>query len=58
MSVVSINGKTYYGNSITIKKDGTVIIDGQNATPENKKIINITVEGDIESIDADYCNKI
>ena len=56
-SIVSINGKTYYGNSISVSK-GKVIIDGQNVTPEDTKIINISVEGNIEELKVDYCEKI
>ena len=51
-----INGVYYSGSSICVS-NGKVIIDGKDCTPD-AKIINITVDGDIEKIDADNCNKI
>ena len=57
MSVISINGKTYYGNSISIT-NGKVYIDGKVSSDENDKVITISVDGDLDSIVADHCNKI
>lgn len=58
MSTITINGNTYYGNNVSII-NGKVIVDGQNYTPEKEeKVINITVDGNLEKLDVDYCSKI
>lgn len=37
-SIIIIDGKRYYGNNVTIKADGTTIIDGVDVTDKyNKK---------------------
>ncbi len=53
---ITINGTTYSGRRITITKD-RVIIDGLDCTPD-AKIINIVVNGNVESINADSCQTI
>ncbi len=45
-----INGKTYSGNSATINGD-KVIIDGVEQCIEDSKNINVTIHGDVSSID-------
>jgi hypothetical protein len=58
-STIVINGKTYFGNSISIS-NGKVIIDGKESEPgeSNGKIINITVTGNVEKLVVDVCDKI
>jgi hypothetical protein len=56
MSTISINGNTYSGNSIVVTK-GKVIINGKDVTPESKEI-NITIEGNIDELKVDACNKV
>ena len=56
MSTISINGNTYSGNNIVIT-NGKVIINGKDVTP-NSKEINIKVDGDIDELKVDACNKI
>ena len=56
MSTIKINGKVYSGNNITIQ-NGKVIIDGKT-TESNEKIINIIVEGNIETLKVDFCETI
>lgn len=53
---VTINGVTYTGKNITIK-NGNVKIDGKNVTPENEKVISITVNGNINELKVDACEK-
>jgi hypothetical protein len=53
--LISINGKSYSGNNIVVN-NGKVVIDGKNVTPDTKEI-NINVDGNIESIEVDSCNK-
>ena len=57
MGQIIINGKSYQGNSIVIN-NGKIIIDGKEAETPNDKVIQITVQGDIEKLDVDNCNKI
>ena len=52
--MITINGKTYSGNNLTISNN-RVYIDGKEQT-EDSKTINITVTGDINSIKVDACN--
>lgn len=56
MSKVTINGNTYSGNNIIVAK-GRVIIDGVSMTP-NEKTINISVDGNIETLQVDACNQV
>lgn len=56
MSSITINGKSYYGNNITVVNN-KVIIDGKDATPDAKEI-NIIVQGDITTLKVDNCNEL
>jgi hypothetical protein len=56
MSSISINGTVYQGNSIVVTGN-KVVINGQDVTPD-AKVINITVDGDVDSVSAEYCQKI
>lgn len=55
--MITINGKIYSGNSISVNND-IVIIDGKRVDDDDKKVINIKVEGNIETLDVDYCDEI
>lgn len=55
-SKIVINGQTYSGSNVNIV-NGRVIINGNDVTPESKTI-NISVEGDIESLHVDACSQI
>ena len=55
--MVTINGKTYYGNNIKVSNN-KVIIDGKDATPEDTLKVNILVEGDIQRLEVDVAEKI
>lgn len=56
MSIITINGSTYSGSSITVNGN-QVIIDGKNVTPDSK-VINISVNGNIEELKVDVCTKV
>lgn len=56
MGTITINGKTYTGNSIIISNN-EVYIDGERADSEGKQI-NISVQGDIEKLHVDACSLI
>lgn len=57
MSRVTINGVTYTGKSVSVSR-GKVIIDGVNVTPDSNRNIEILVEGNIEMLTVDSCDKI
>ena len=46
---VTINGETYSGSSVSINKD-KVIIDGKEQTIIESKKIDVTVNGDVQSL--------
>lgn len=56
MSTIKINGNIISGNNIVISK-GKIMIDGVDVTPEGKEI-NIIIDGNIEKLEADACDKI
>ena len=56
MSTITINGNTYSGNSVVVT-NGRVVINGKDVTPDSKEI-NISVEGNIEELKVDACNKV
>lgn len=56
MCSVTINGKTYIGNNIIVS-NGKIMVDGKNVTSDDK-VINITVNGNIDSLKVDTCNKL
>lgn len=55
-SKITINGKSYHGNNITIRA-GRVIVDGKDETPDEKDI-KIQVEGNIQTLDVERCSTI
>jgi len=57
MSSITINGVTYQGGNSIVAIGNKVMIDGKDVTPD-AKVINITVEGNIDEVSADYCQKI
>ena len=56
MNTISINDNKYSGNNIIVT-NGKVIINGKDVTPESKEI-NINVEGNIDELKVDACNKV
>lgn len=56
MAQITINGKSYVGNSISISKN-QIIINGTNIV-EDSKIINISIEGNVDSLNVDACEKV
>ena len=56
--MVTINGKTYKGNNVSVINN-EVFIDGKRADQtEDTKVINITIDGKVETLDVDYCDKL
>lgn len=56
MAKIFVNSKSYSGLNVSIQ-NGKVFIDGQLIHCDDK-IINITVQGDIDRLDVDACNDI
>jgi hypothetical protein len=56
--MITINGKTYQGNNLQITGN-RVYIDGKPVDQEeDEKTINISVDGDIQTLKVDSCNQI
>lgn len=60
-TIVRVNEVSYQYSSINgsniVIKNGKVIIDGQDVTPDQKEI-NIVVEGSVENLTVSYCEQI
>jgi len=56
MASININGTKYEGSTVVIKGN-KVTVNGKDVTPDTK-VINIMVEGNVEKVSADYCEKI
>jgi len=56
MASININGTKYQGSSVVIRNN-KVIVNGKDVTPDTK-VVNILVEGDVDKVSADYCEKI
>jgi hypothetical protein len=57
-SKIVINGKTYVGDNISVHRDGTVKINGKAVDPTTDKIINISIEGNVDTLDVEHANEI
>lgn len=56
MSTIIVNGNSYSGKSVLIV-NGKVIVNGEEITTEGKEI-NISIEGNIDELKVDACDKI
>ena len=56
MASISINGSTYTGSSINIS-GSKITIDGVVQDCDDKKI-NITVHGNLETLEVDMCDEL
>jgi len=56
MSTININGTKYQGSTVIVNGN-RITVNGKDVTPDTK-IINILVEGDINEVTADFCEKI
>lgn len=59
MNTIKINGGSVSisGRSVVIQ-NGRVVVDGKDVTGDDAKIINIEIQGNVESVSADVCNTI
>ena len=59
MNTITINGKTYSGGRNISVVNNRVFIDGKDVTGEGtEKEINITVNGNLEELHVDACNRV
>lgn len=54
MAQIVINNKTVIGKSISILNN-KVIVDGKPVELEESKVINVSVQGDVEILNVDVC---
>lgn len=57
MATITINGMTITGKSISINS-GRLSVDGNVINLADDKVFNITVNGDVDRIEADACDRI
>ncbi len=57
MGTVKINQSIIGSGNSVIIKNGKIIVDGKDVTPDSKEI-SITIEGDIKELSVDSCQKI
>lgn len=57
MSTIKINDMTIRTSGNILIRNGRIIVDGVEMTPDSKEI-TITVMGDIETLDVDACSSI
>lgn len=59
---IRINGTTITqtgGGRTVVIQNSRVIVDGQDVTPKgDEKVINVAIEGNVESLKVDVCNSI
>lgn len=57
MSQIIINGKVYNGQSVSINNN-KIVIDGNILVNEESKTINIYIEGNVDNLQVDACEKV
>jgi hypothetical protein len=57
MNTVIVNGVTITGGRNITIRNGKVIVDGKDVTPDAKEI-NVSVNGNVERLEVDACQKI
>ena len=57
MNEITINGKTIISNGSIVISNGKILVGGVDCSTE-EKVINIHVEGNIEKLEVDVCEKI
>lgn len=49
-SVIIINGVSYSGSDFSMSVNGNLVIDGNSVTTINEKVINISIDSDVEEL--------
>jgi autotransporter translocation and assembly factor TamB len=57
MNIVNINGRTIVSNGSISVVNGKIMIDGKDQTPDSKNI-DIKIEGNVDELKVDYCNRL
>lgn len=57
MGNIVINGHNVVGRNIVVRNN-VVTVDGKTINIEESKVINITVNGDLEKLDVDACDTV
>lgn len=57
MNTVTINGRMIANKGNISISNGKIVIDGVDVTPDAKEI-NITVNGNVEKLEVDACDKV
>ena len=56
-SIITINGRAYQGNSVSVRGN-QVIIDGVKQDMPEEKNITISIEGNVNTLSVDSCDKV
>ena len=57
MNYININGKVITSKGNISISGNKIIIDGADQTPDSK-VINIQIDGDVQNLKVDYCERI
>jgi len=58
-TTITVNGRVYQATGSVCINNGNVLVNGKKITSnEDEKVINITIQGDIDSLDIDFCSEI
>lgn len=58
MNSIKINGNNIVGGKNITIKNGRVIVDGNDVTGEDSKVITIEIIGNVEELSVDACTKV
>jgi hypothetical protein len=57
MNTISINGMTIQGSGNVVISNGKIMVNGKDVTPDSKEI-NIVINGNVDELKVDACNKV
>lgn len=58
MNTIIINGKLIQASGNLHIGNGRIVVNGQDVTPDDNEIINITINGNVDSLQVDSCYKV
>lgn len=56
--MININGKTYYGNNISISGNKIIIDDKDVSKEHDSKEITVHIDGNVDNVSIEYCKSI